>query len=350
MRHQIVRFAELCMAAAVLSGCHVQAAADMEEEVRAAGTEKEVQAAGTEKEVRAADTRETGQPDKSTGKKWTLGITLYSLQNEYTVRFANAAADYAEEKGIELQIYDGNYDAELQNNQVKQMIKDGADGLILNPQDAVKCSDCVDAAVEADVPIIAVNTRVENDGITSYVGSDDIKAGEMIMQKAAEILDGKGNVVILEGPLGQSAQLDRLQGIKNILKKYENIQIIGDKTANWSKLEAKTVMDGWLNTFDRIDAVVAENDDMALGAVQSIKEAAKVPGKDIQVISIDGSEAAMEAVREGSILMSVYQNAEEQARISIDILLKKLDGEPVEQEYLVPFEEVTLDNISDFIS
>ncbi|MDO4321887.1 MAG: substrate-binding domain-containing protein [Lachnospiraceae bacterium] len=322
------RIAALCMAQAVLAAGYTgdtawaaEAAASQEAE-----TNQAVEAA-------AGQEAETNQIADSGIK---LGITLYSLQNEYTVRFANAAADYAGEKGIELQIYDGNYDAELQINQVKQMLEDGVDGLILNPQEAVRCSECVDAAVEAGVPVIAVNTRVENDGITSYVGSDDVEAGEMIMERAAEALAGKGNVVILEGPLGQSAQLDRLQGMKNILKENPGIQVIGDKTANWSRLEAQTVMAKWLDTFDRIDAVVAENDDMALGAVQAIKDDGRIPGEDILVVSIDGSEDAQAAVQEGSILMTVYQNAEKQACVAIDVLLQALAGEEVYPEYQVP--------------
>lgn len=336
------RIAALCMAQAVLAAGYTggaawtaEAAANREPETNQAAEAAASQEAETNQAVEAAAGQEA-ETNQIADSGIKLGITLYSLQNEYTVRFANAAADYAGEKGIELQIYDGNYDAELQINQVKQMLEDGVDGLILNPQEAVRCSECVDAAVEAGVPVIAVNTRVENDGITSYVGSDDVEAGEMIMERAAEALAGKGNVVILEGPLGQSAQLDRLQGMKNILKENPGIQVIGDKTANWSRLEAQTVMAKWLDTFDRIDAVVAENDDMALGAVQAIKDDGRIPGEDILVVSIDGSEDAQAAVQEGSILMTVYQNAEKQACVAIDVLLQALAGEEVYPEYQVP--------------
>lgn len=337
MIQRLSKAAVFCAAAVLMLGGYpgrmVQAADTEAETEKAAETEKETLIEPKKLEPETKTETET--------EKQRFGITLYSLQNEYTVRFANAAADYAEEKGIELQIYDGNYDAEIQITQVKRMIKDGVEGLILNPQDAVKCSECVDVAVEAGIPIIAVNTRVENDGITSYVGSDDVKAGEMILEKTAEELDGVGNVVLLEGPVGQSAQVDRLEGIKNILRKYPKLHVIGDKTANWSKLEAQTIMDNWLDVFDRIDAVVAENDDMALGAVQSIKDAGLTPGKDIQVVSIDGSEEAQAAVKEGTILMTVYQDAEEQARVAIDTLLLALKGEDVSSEYLVPFTTYT---------
>ena len=120
--------------------------------------------------------------------------------------------------GAELMVYDGNYDPSTQISQVETMISDGCDGIILNPQDSDACSPCVDKAVEAGIPIVAVNTRVNNDKITSYIGSQDVIAGEMIMQKIADTLGGKGKIVIIEGPMGQSAQIERRQGIQNILK------------------------------------------------------------------------------------------------------------------------------------
>lgn len=292
--------------------------------------------------------KEEAEVPKEQDDKIKLGITLYSLQNEYMVRFANAASDYAKSQEIELKVYDGNYDAELQISQVEEMIVNGVDGIILNPQDSGRCSECVERAVEQDLPIISVNTRVDDDRITSYVGSDDVEAGELIMQKAIDALDGEGNVVILEGPLGQSAQIDRIQGMKNVLKRYPDIHVIGDKTANWSRMEAKLVVSGWLQTFDRVDAVIAENDDMALGAIDAIKETGKMPGEDILVLGIDGLKEALDEVRSGNMLMTVYQDAEKQAEVAVDVLVKRIQGGQIEREYRVPLSEVTAENVEEY--
>lgn len=277
-------------------------------------------------------------------KQIKLGITLYSLKNEYTLRFANAASARAKELGIELKIYDGNYDSALQISQIEEMISDGVDGIILNPQDADACSPCVDKAVEAGIPIIAVNTRVNNDKVTSYIGSQDVQAGEMIMSKIAESLQGKGKIVILEGPMGQSAQIERREGIENVLEKYPDIQVMSEKTANWSKLEANTVMQKWLTTFDQIDAVVAENDDMALGA----EEAAQAAGKYIPVVGIDGSTDALKAVKNGKMLITVFQDAAAQGRCSVDVLLDAVHGNDVNDNYLFKLEEVNKKNVEEY--
>lgn len=179
-------------------------------------------------------------------KQIKLGMTLYSLKNEFTVRLAEAAEAKAKELGAVLQVYDGNYDPSTQINQIETMIADGVDGIILNPQDVEALTVAVDKAVAAGIPIVGVNTRVNSDELTSYVGSIDVTAGEMEMQYIADLLDGKGNIVIIEGPMGQSAQIERREGIQNILDKYPDIKVIAEKTANWSRSEAMTIMENWL--------------------------------------------------------------------------------------------------------
>ena len=106
----------------------------------------------------------------------------------------------------------------------------------MNPQDADACSACVDAADEAGIPIIGVNTMVNNDKLTAYVGSQDVSAGEDIMKYMIDYMKKDAfNIVVIEGPMGQSAQLQRMEGIENVLKDYPDIQILAKNTANWSR-------------------------------------------------------------------------------------------------------------------
>lgn len=276
------------------------------------------------------------------GKK--IGITLYSLKNEFTVRIANAAQAKAKEFGYELVVYDGNYDPATQISQVETMISDGCAGIILNPQDAEACSPCVDKAVEAGIPVVGVNTRVNNDNLTSYVGSIDVTAGEMEMQKIADLIGGKGKIVIIEGPMGQSAQIERRQGIQNILDQYPDIEVLAEKTANWSRSEGMTVMENWLQAFDVIDAVVSENDEMGLGA----REAVKASGKDIPVIGVDGITDALNAVAAGDMVASIFQDGAGQGAKAVEVLVDVIEGKQVEENYWIDFEEANIDNIEEF--
>ncbi len=284
------------------------------------------------------------QANKPADKKLVVGMTLYSLKNEFTVRLSNAAKKKAAELGVELKIYDGNYDPNTQINQVETMISDGVNAIILNPQDAKACAVAVDKAAAANIPVIGVNTRVDSEKLTSYVGSKDVYAGELEMQAVADKLGGKGNIVILDGPLGQSAQLERSEGIQNVLKKYPDIKVLAEKTANWSRSEAMTVMENWLQAFDKIDAVVAENDEMALGARKAI-EAKKL---DIPTIGVDGITDALDAVEKGTLIASIFQDGAGQGSKALEIAVAKAKGENVDKEYWIDFEPVTKNNVAEF--
>lgn len=277
-------------------------------------------------------------------KKIVVGMTLYSLKNEFTVRLSNAAKKKAEELGVELKIYDGNYDPNTQISQVETMISDGVNAIVLNPQDAKACAVAVDKAAAANIPVIGVNTRVDSDKLLSYVGSKDVYAGELEMQAIADKLGGKGNIVILDGPLGQSAQLERSEGINNILAKYPDIKVLAEKTANWSRSEAMTVMENWLQAFDKIDAVVGENDEMALGARQAIE----AKGLDIPTIGVDGITDALNAVEKGTLIASIFQDGAGQGSKALEIAVSAAKGNTVDKEYWIDFEPVTKENVAEF--
>lgn len=288
---------------------------------------------------------ETNAPaSDSTDKKIVLGMTLYSLKNEFTVRLANAATAKAKELGVEIKIYDGNYDPSTQINQIETMIADGVDGIVLNPQDAQALAAGVDKAVAANIPVVGVNTRVESDKLTSYVGSKDVYAGELEMQKIADLIGGKGNIVIIEGPLGQSAQIERRKGIQNILDKYPDIKVLAEKTANWSRSEAMTIMENWLQAFDKIDAVVGENDEMALGARQAVE----AKSLDTPCIGVDGITDALNAVENGALVASVFQDGAGQGSKAVEVLVDTINGKTVDKEYWIDFELVTKDNVAEF--
>ena len=277
-----------------------------------------------------------------------IGATYYTLQTEFCMRMDNAAQKWAEENGVKYKSYDGNNDAATQLSQVETMIADGVDAIILNPQDADACSACVDAADEAGIPIIGVNTMVNNDKLTAYVGSQDVSAGEDIMKYMIDYMKKDAfNIVVIEGPMGQSAQLQRMEGIENVLKDYPDIQILAQNTANWSRSEAMTLMETWITTYgDDIDAVVSENDEMALGA----REAIEAQSMDSPCIGIDGITDAVVAVESGKMIASDFQNAEGQITGALETAVKCVNNEDYEKELWIPFEMITPDNYKDYQS
>lgn len=287
-----------------------------------------------------------GGDDAKKKDGYTIGATYYTLQTEFCMRMDNYAKKYCEKNGINYTSYDGNNDANTQLKQVETMITDGVDAIILNPQDADACVACVEAADEAGIPVFGVNTMVNSDKLTAYVGSQDVGAGEEIMQFMIDYMKKEAfNIVVLEGPMGQSAQLQRWEGINNVLEKNKGVKVLAYDTANWSRSEAMTLMETWLTTYgDKIHAVVAENDEMALGARQAIEDG----GYDIPCIGIDGITDAVAAVKEGKMIASDFQDAEGQIAGAIDAAVKVLDGEKVEKEIWIPFQMITKDNVAEF--
>lgn len=283
----------------------------------------------------------------SAEETYTVGATYYTLQTEFCMRMDNYATKWCEENGVDYVSYDGNNDAAAQLEQVETMIADGVDAIILNPQDADACAACVDVAIEAGIPVIGVNTMVNHEGLTAYVGSQDVGAGEEIMQFMIDHM-GKDafNIVVLEGPMGQSAQLQRWEGINNVLADYPDIEILAYDTANWSRSEAMTLMETWITTYGTdIDAVVAENDEMALGARQAIE----AEGLDIPCIGIDGITDAVAAVQNGGMIASDFQDAEGQIQGAIEAAIAVLNGEEVEKEIWIPFQMITPENAEEYV-
>ena len=187
---------------------------------------------------------------------------------------------------------------------------------------------------------------VNNDQLTAYVGSEDVSAGEEIMQYMIDYMESDTfNIVVIEGPMGQSAQLQRYEGITNVLADYPNIKILAQDTANWSRSEAMTLMETWITTYgDEIDAVVSENDEMALGA----REAIEAAGMDLPCIGIDGITDAVAAVESGKMIASDFQNAEGQITGALETAVKCVNGEDYEKEVWIPFEMITPDNYQDY--
>lgn len=292
-----------------------------------------------------APTKEASSSGES-GDKVVIGATYYTLQTEFCTRMDNAAKKWAEENGVDYTSYDGDNDAAKQLEQVETMIAQGVDAIILNPQDADACAACVDAADKAGIPVIGVNTMVNSDKLTSYVGSQDVGAGEEIMQYMIDHMGRKDfKIVVIEGPMGQSAQLQRWEGITNVLADNPDIEILAYDTANWSRSEAQTIMETWLNAYgNEIEAVIAENDEMALGARVAIDEA----GLDIPCIGIDGITDAVTAVKDGKMIASDFQDAEGQIQGALEMAVKASQGKEVEKEVWIPFQMITPENYKEY--
>lgn len=278
----------------------------------------------------------------------TLGFQVYGLQGEYATNLTDAMKAKAEELGVKLVVMDGNYDVSTAISQLRNLESQKVDAIILNPIDETALNDTVNQIVDGGIPVLGVNAFLTAEKLVTYVGSPDVMAGETEAQQIVDAIGGKGNVVILEGPIGQTGQVGRKEGIYNILEKNPDIKVIAEKTANWSRAEAMTIMENWIQTHGKdIHAVIAQNDEMAIGALNALSARGM---NDVPVVGVDGVKDALQAVKDGKMIATVFQNAKAQGETVVEMAIKAAKGVQIEKNYEIPFELVTPEKVDEYLA
>lgn len=288
------------------------------------------------------------QNEKSeTTHKITIGISYQNLQNEFIINIQDAVRAEAQKLNVNLIEADGQGKAENQISQTEDFITRNVDAIILNPYDKEGSAHAVDLAVQAHKPVVVVNAIVSNlQKANAYVGSEDAEAGRIAAQRIMDVLHGKGNIAVIHGPNGHSAEVQRSDGIRQVLAKYPEAKIVVEQTANWDRAQALNLMENWLASGRKIDAVIAQNDEMALGALKAIEAAGKQ--KDIAVIGIDAIPDALKAVADGKMVGTVFQDAKGQGTLAVDLAVQLVQGKPVKHDNYIPFQLVTTNNVASF--
>lgn len=277
----------------------------------------------------------------------TIGISYQNLQNEFIINIQDAVRAEAGKTNVNLVEADGEGKAENQISQVQNFIAQGVNAIILNPYDREGSAPAVDLAVKAHIPIVVVNALVSNlSEANAYVGSDDSEAGRIAAQRIIDLLHGKGNIAVIHGPNGHSAEVQRSEGIRAVLAKYPDAKVVVEQTANWDRTQALNLMEDWLASGQPIDAVIAQNDEMALGALKAIEAAGKQ--NQILVIGIDAIPDALKAVADGRMAGTVFQDAKGQGSLAVDLAAQLAQGQTVKHDNYIPFQLVTKENVASF--
>lgn len=280
---------------------------------------------------------------KSKENKIKIGASMLSMQKEFIVNIADEMQKKADELGVELIIVDAEGSALKQIEQVESFIAQKVDVIILNPIEFEASSPAVAKALAAKIPIINVNSATKATP-TAFVGSNDVESARIAMKYLAEKLGGKGNMVMIQGLMGQAAQLQREEGAKEILKQFPEIKLLSQQTAEWDRAKGMDLMQNWIQSYgDKINAVFAHNDEMGLGAVKAL-QAAGIKDK-VLVISVDAIKDALTSVQKGELNATVFQNAKQQGAEAIETAVKIVKKQAFEKQVLIPFELVTKDNV-----
>jgi ribose transport system substrate-binding protein len=201
----------------------------------------------------------------------------------------------------------------------------------------------IQAAKSKGIPLLAVNAALDSPDLAGNVQPDDVAAGAQEMQMMADRLGGRGNIVILQGPLGGSGEINRGKGIDQVLAKYPDIKVLAKDTANWKRDEAVNKMKNWISGFGpQINGVVAQNDDMGLGALQALKESGRT---DVPIVGIDGIEDGLNAVKSGEFIGTSLQNGTVELSAGLAVANALAKGEQVNTDPVYIMPAITKDNV-----
>jgi inositol transport system substrate-binding protein len=286
----------------------------------------------------------------------TIGVSMAQFDDNFLTVLRNGMQDYAKTiDGVTLQIEDAQNDVAKQQSQIQNFIASGVDAIVVNPVDTDATEAMSKIAAEAGIPLVYVNRQPVNvDTLPdkqAFVASNEVESGTLETKEVCRLLNGKGKIVVMMGELSNQAARQRTADVHDVLKTDEckGLQIVEEQTANWSRTQGSDLMTNWLSAGLEFDAVVANNDEMAIGAIQALKASGRSMDS-VVVGGVDATQDALAAMAAGDLDVTVFQNAAGQGKGSIDAALKLARGENVEKKVYIPFELVTPANVKDYQS
>jgi len=282
-----------------------------------------------------------------------IGVSMTSFDNPFLTIIQSGIKEEAAKEGVELIVEDAQLDVARQQNQVQNFIANGVNAIIVNAVDGSASPAMTRMAVEAGIPLVYVNhppaEHAQMPEGTSFVGSDEIESGTMQTQEVCKLLGGKGDIYVLMGPLENESSKIRTQDIEDVIATPDcaGMKIIGKQVGNWSRTEGQDLTANWLTTGQPFAAIIANNDEMAIGAIQALK-AASVDMSKVVVAGIDATPDGLAAMKAGDLDVTVYQNAKKQGEATLQAAASMAKGEKAEGNIWIPFEPVTPDTISKY--
>ena len=243
------------------------------------------------------------------GKKLKVGFAQTGAESAWRTANSESMKSEAAKRGIDLKFSDAQGKQENQIKAVRSFITQGVDAIVLAPIVETGWDPVLREAKRAKIPVILTDRTIQTSDQSLYatfIGSDFYEEGKMAADWLAKHVNGKGNIVELQGTPGAAPANERRKAFADGIKKYPGLKIIDSQSGNFERSQGKQVMEAFLKKHGKaINVVYAHNDDMALGAAQAIEEAGLKPGKDIVLVSIDAIGDAVKAVAEGRLNCTV---------------------------------------------
>jgi methyl-galactoside transport system substrate-binding protein len=329
---------------------------------------------------RPADTESKAEGGKEAASDVNVGVCIYKFDDTFMTGVRNNMDAQAKTIGAKLDIVDSQNKQPTQNEQVDTFITKGVNALAVNPVDRTAAGPLVDKAKAKSLPIVFLNREPEADIMNSYdkvwyVGAKAEQSGTLSGEIIADYFknnkdadkngDGKIQYVMLQGEPGHQDATLRTEYSLKALKDagFEPVKLAAD-TAMWDKVKATDLMSAMISSqgLDKIEAVLANNDDMALGAIEALKAQGYNKGdkaKYIPVVGVDATAPALAAMADGSMLGTVLNDSENQGKATVNIAVAAAQGKEINKENIkydvtdgkyvwIDYVKVTKDNYKDF--
>lgn len=259
-----------------------------------------------------------------------IGVSISTLNNPFFVKIKDGIEKEAKKQGVKVKFADAQDDAAKQANDIDDLIQQKVDYLIVNPTDSDAISGSIQIANDEAIPVITLDRDVAKGDVASFIASDNIKGGEMGGKLIVDELGKDAKVAELEGVPGASATRERGKGFHNVAD--QSLDVVSKQSAKFNRTEGLNVTQNIIQAHPEIQAVFAQNDEMALGAVEAIGN------KDIKVVGFDGNEDAIKSVEKGKLFATVAQQPNLMGEESVKTIMDLYNGKKVEKKNKIPLE------------
>lgn len=276
-----------------------------------------------------------------------IGLALSALNNPFFVTLRDGAQKAATSGLVQLTVVDGANDNAKQADEISTFITQKVDVIIVNPTDSDAVVSSVQKANQAKIPVIAVDRNSNGGTLASFIASNNVEAGKLGAQQLLNAVPSGAKVAMLIGVPGASAASDRGKGFTDAVAdasiNTKGAKLVAQQVANFKRDEALNVMQNILTANPDLAGVFAQNDEMALGAVQAIK-AKGLTGK-VLVVGVDGIDDAKAAIKSGDMLATVAQQPDVMGQLAVKAAIKLTNGQSVASKQDVPLKVLTKDNV-----
>ncbi|WP_210128717.1 MULTISPECIES: D-ribose ABC transporter substrate-binding protein [unclassified Staphylococcus] len=259
-----------------------------------------------------------------------IGVSISTLNNPFFVKIKDGIEKEAKKQGVKVKFADAQDDAAKQANDIDDLIQQKVDYLIVNPTDSDAISGSIQIANDEAIPVITLDRDVAKGDVASFIASDNIKGGEMGGKLIVDELGKDAKVAELEGVPGASATRERGKGFHNVAD--QSLDVVSKQSAKFNRTEGLNVTQNIIQAHPEIQAIFAQNDEMALGAVEAIGN------KDIKVVGFDGNEDAIKSVEKGKLFATVAQQPNLMGEESVKTIIDLYNGKKVEKKNKIPLE------------